>query len=608
MKLFNFSFIFLIRISSVFTSTCSNTSTEACKKWCNDGVNEADEYVQNLLGNGQWYKYDDCHDYRCYCQKSCYVLGSSTDCNWAEYSCPYGSRSSSFSGSPSCWEEWPGMDYCAFLIYSDGSGHPLGFDNCNVYSEGFYPLKDILNVENDSFYGKIDDGDITNPDKIIYFYKEDDTNNCRLVTTENYTGGIHKNGHFYVYLDDKWNRKSCSDLNEGYAIIYSSSTLNSRIKQRVITSGCEIVRASNYGIETNYIFPYDKSKVINCYNGYDCYILSGENGYYLGDNGIIKCESNTCSYIKYNSSTLKYYINKGSLTNSKPFIKCINKICTTTVASVGYYINGGNNKLMYCEKENVCNEIATNVSSTSKYYFNNDENNDKKPIIKCSKGTCQTIAAPVGYIINGHNNDLIYCESSSVCKSIERSTLSTYEFYLNSGDDKSSKALIKCNYNGCATTIPSIGYYLDGEYNLIYCESKTLCSKVTEINSSSLMYYLSNGNIGIKPLIKCVQGKCNMIKASTGYYLNGANNNIIHCINPSMCSEGEINTTTISKYYLNKGDDKKSNPLIDCNNSACSTIQASIGHYLNSANDNVIHCESSKSCRDVNESRSNIFY
>jgi len=85
MKLFNFSFIFLIRISSVFTSTCSNTSTEACKKWCNDGVNEADEYVQNLLGNGQWYKYDDCHDYRCYCQKSCYVLGSSTDCNWAEY-------------------------------------------------------------------------------------------------------------------------------------------------------------------------------------------------------------------------------------------------------------------------------------------------------------------------------------------------------------------------------------------------------------------------------------------------------------------------------------------------------------------------------------------
>jgi len=95
----------------------------------------------------------------------------------------------------------------------------------------------------------------------------------------------------------------------------------------------------------------------------------------------------------------------------------------------------------------------------------------------------------------------------------------------------------------------------------------------------------------LKPLIKCANNKCSTIRATIGGFINSANNNLIYCEKTISCKEISINTSTTPIIYFNKGYNANSKPLIKCVYSQCLAIQPSIGYYLNEANNYLIYCK-----------------
>ncbi|OUM62362.1 hypothetical protein PIROE2DRAFT_61949 [Piromyces sp. E2] len=345
----------------------------------------------------------------------------------------------------------------------------------------------------------------------------------------------------------------------------------------------------------------DPKSLIKCVNG-GCKVISSV-GYYIDSNKLYYCKSsNSCDEVTKNTSSVPvYYLNNGDNMDSKPLIKCANSKCETITALVGGYIKEKTKRLIYCESDTVCYEPSENTTTTPKYYLNNGGDKESKPLIKCDKNGCVIGVAFVGYFIDGENNSLIHCENSTVCSGISSNTTSVDYYYLNSGVDKSSKPLIKCVNSKCTSMTASTGYYLNSTNNgLINCKSTNSCEEVSKNNSNISKYYLHNGSDkNIKPLIKCNKNGCETIVATIGSYVNSANNSLIYCDKGYSCKEGDKNTTDISKYYLNNGDDNGTNPIIRCDKTNCTTMAASIGSYINSINNHVLYCEKTSICNEV---------
>jgi len=189
---------------------------------------------------------------------------------------------------------------------------------------------------------------------------------------------------------------------------------------------------------------------------------------------------------------------------------------------------------------------------------------------------------------------LIYCEGiyKIYCTEVNINN-SSVKYYLNNGDDKNEKPLIKCINNSCSTTEGFTGGYLDSEKkNLYYCESTTVCKIISKNASATPVYYLNNDvEKSEKPLIKCNNSDCITTKPpNVGFYnMNSNTNKLIDCnliyCDLIYCDSSTCNLQNSSKYYLNDGDDKLKKPLIECGRRNCVPVKAPyIGYYINSLN------------------------
>jgi len=256
------------------------------------------------------------------------------------------------------------------------------------------------------------------------------------------------------------------------------------------------------------------------------------------------------------TSDSEYYINSGKDASEKPLIYCTSTTCTATSAHDGdYFVNAVDKQsLIYCESSNgsqvgrrsgqgtvTCSEKQSSLDANgSEYYLNGGEDKTTKQVIKCT-----------------YSNDKCTCATEECPLKTEGT-----EYYLNSGENKDTKQLIQCTfdtgdtYATCKTESSSLEeagteYYLNGDEDritkqLIKCtlsDGITCTTESSSLKSEGIEYYV-NGDKTTPQLIKCTF-------ASNASYA-------------TCSSETSKLSSNGYEYYLNNGSDKGTKPLIKC--------------------------------------------
>eukprot|EP00833_Pecoramyces_ruminatium_P007058 jgi/Orpsp1_1/1181090/evm.model.c7180000075811.1 len=153
------------------------------------------------------------------------------------------------------------------------------------------------------------------------------------------------------------------------------------------------------------------------------------------------------------------------------------------VSSKGYYIDGVTmvgTKTPYiikCDESKVCTHEAPSVTS---YYVNSGYNSNSNALIYCSNSNCYAVTANSGYYVSNQQNGIISCTSSSSCSYKEATAAGNNANYVNAGADKGTYALIYCTKKTCVPKSARSGYYFTNRVtNLINCESSNSCSEIT---------------------------------------------------------------------------------------------------------------------------------
>ncbi|KAG4084981.1 hypothetical protein H8356DRAFT_1015053 [Neocallimastix lanati (nom. inval.)] len=184
------------------------------------------------------------------------------------------------------------------------------------------------------------------------------------------------------------------------------------------------------------------------------------------ENALITCESSKCSATAGTPNSI--YINSGASALTKAMIKCNNNSCTTVDAAENDY-------------------FLIEVSGTNK------ANSLDNALILCdgSQCTAKTAEADTTYlnaaVTTASQDDLISCTSSGCTTAAGTSG----KICLNSASTSLTKAMIKCNDDGC-----------------------------TAENALENDYYLIDGDSNTEKLIKCTSESCGVDTASTGVFLD----------------------------------------------------------------------------------------
>jgi len=137
-----------------------------------------------------------------------------------------------------------------------------------------------------------------------------------------------------------------------------------------------------------------------------------------------------------------------------------------------------------------------------------------------------------GYVLFNSDGILLKCENGNCLKVNSPKT----GYYLNSGDDKNNNPLIYCSENedvcSSETASDNEGYYLHGGADvikkaLIHCNNKISCDEPIDISfgeNEAFKYFINNGSDNkTNKLIECLSSGCSSKEASNkdGYYLHG---------------------------------------------------------------------------------------
>ena len=281
-----------------------------------------------------------------------------------------------------------------------------------------------------------------------------------------------------------------------------------------------------------------------------------------------------------------YYIDGGRSDTTPYLISCYNGYCQYITAPLNYYINAGaqfNSKaslLIYCT-QNYCQEVP---SVTSGYYLASDTDGD----------------------IHIHRG-VIHCTSSTECVEIKGSVSPKY--FINSGADKLSKALIRCQHYRCSTLHANAGYYLFYEGSqLIYCIDSINCSLVP---ASAGYYYLSDTE-DTQSIISCTPRvdsttnlleslNCELEKGSPGYYIAAQSGILIDCMStanqcsPMVIKDGVYRSASTSYTSYTRYVDVNERSLMGREDQAL-TETGSMVNSIQRANNNMVYniiiCES----------------
>jgi len=273
------------------------------------------------------------------------------------------------------------------------------------------------------------------------------------------------------------------------------------------------------------------------------------------------------------------------------------------VESITGSINIGNTYSMYKCSSSTQLCTKTQACSSGSYFY--DENNNKG--YQCN-GYEITPIEEAGYYVDSSyiiNKNLtpgvMKCNDKGDC---QRYT-PTNTYFINAGSDNTTKALIYCSSNSCKTKEASIGYYRAefGQSGVIVCTSSTLC----KISSLRYNYYINSGeDKSTKPIIACKKNvNCETKKAYVGYYLVQENNSLL--INCKMSSTCEVEEGTVGYYYNSANNENTSEveTIIKCYTSSytngvlCITEKKNEGFYLSGSSNNVlVNCMGSK-CKTI---------
>jgi len=235
---------------------------------------------------------------------------------------------------------------------------------------------------------------------------------------------------------------------------------------------------------------------------------------------------------------------------------------------------------------------------TDKTYMYDSEN---KKAIYCNAGTLEN-AEFTGYVVDtnrskGSNHPyLIKCENDGKnCVSVKPESTSYFE---NSSYDAATNALILCSNGNCATVAADIGYYVGRQgTGIIQCTSATSCTFNTI--KSRVKYVNAGADKTSSAIIECAKGKCNVIKARSGYYMTYNSSLLIYCSSSSSCAEF---TPTVN-HYDNADSTESSNTIINCvqNNQyiTCAVEATNDGFYLSNQSNILIRCKSGNRCRSI---------
>ncbi|KAG4098171.1 hypothetical protein H8356DRAFT_1673871 [Neocallimastix lanati (nom. inval.)] len=291
---------------------------------------------------------------------------------------------------------------------------------------------------------------------------------------------------------------------------------------RVVGNGLYIINPKNERVES-------VSGSIDISKSYAMYTCSSSSELCTK---VSSCKSGTYSFDEIN--------NKG--------YQCVGSEISP-IDTAGYYLDSSyvvNRSLtpgvLKCEENGNC----VRYTPKNTYFLNAGMDNTSKALIYCSSSSCKTQEASIGYYrAEFGQSGVIVCTSSTQCKI---SSL-RYNYYLNNGEDKSSKPIIACKKNvNCSTVNGYVGYYLIQENGslLINCKMASTC----EVEEGSVGYYYNSANNyhsnEIETVIKCYTSSytgnivCTTEKKNEGYYLSGSGNNIlVDCIG-SKCKTIEV--------------------------------------------------------------------
>jgi len=212
------------------------------------------------------------------------------------------------------------------------------------------------------------------------------------------------------------------------------------------------------------------------------------------------------------------------------------------VSSKGYYIDGVTmvgTKTPYiikCDESKVCTHEAPSVTS---YYVNSGYNSSSNALIYCSNSNCYAVTANSGYYVSNQQNGIISCTSSSSCSYKEATAAGNNANYVNAGADKGTYALIYCTKKTCVPKSARSGYYFTNRVtNLINCESSNSCSEITPTVN---YYYYADTTDSKNYIINCSKIStsivCSKEIADTGSYLTSQSNVLITCTKNGSCKQ-----------------------------------------------------------------------
>ncbi|ORX42976.1 scaffoldin [Piromyces finnis] len=409
------------------------------------------------------------------------------------------------------------------------------------------------------------------------------TNNNYIIMVGDYNENEHDHDHLYSTGDDLFYYLEI-ERNSKFPSITSASVIKTLFR----VSPVSITRVVRDGIlsvnDNSHILNLNSTSLSNETSFYECnktkMICEKKNScktksYYLDmiNRTGFKCEGDKLDVIDSG-----YYLDAASLNMNGMYhhlIYCINKNnCISITEPLNYYINGG----------------SRYPSSSSTESLSNGSSNESLAdfLIYCSTYGC-SIAEKVdssGYYIAGGsdtysntiNNGCIYCKSTNECE-LKKPLSESY--YINSGIDKSRKALIRCQNGACQSVATTIGYFISGNpEELIYCENVSSCST---IKASAGFYYTSEyGNEEAKKIIECkakVTVSCEKINAEKGYYISNISNVLINCMGRKCVTFKTYNgifhsATTITTTTNYKRNTKVVYNIITCSITGCSQLSA----------------------------------
>jgi len=387
-------------------------------------------------------------------------------------------------------------------------------------------------------------------------------------------------------------------------------------------------------------------------------------------NKLIKCSAlgnDTVCKIETNTVTDGYYLNAGGNSSVNQTIYCENSSCSTVHVNPGYFVNSGAIEsdgkdgliqcdLNTCDKKDQsiidCSKLSTVISAAVCYtgtmfnFYKSDDlvspmnfttagevfiydslkkfpsiNNEVTTLYHLTQyGIERYIGSGVVGVKTSTNQiesdfdgdlgtDIMLYDCSSTTKlCTKRSTCisNTYAY-----DIKNKKALF-CS-GGKLVAEQGKGYYVDSVSMvgartpyIINCDDNECVHEAPTIQS----YYINSSsyNSNSKKLIYCSNSNCYTVAASSGYYVSNQQNGIISCTSSTSCSYKDSATAGNNVNYVNAGKNKSLNALIFCNGKTCVPKTAKVGYYFSNRVTNLIYCESSNACTEINPTENYYYY